>query len=159
MNSKVTSITNDKQLRQQLDALDISQQRSIALLFVKNIMHLNTNEQIQKLLDTADHPDSNDQDLATTYKQIKSIATQTYTDCGSETDWQQQAEHFIATSLMACLTPEKLLSKGKSLVWKTAMQTRMAKNCEMIEQDSGDIDNEATKQYQLAEQFLQQLHA
>jgi len=56
---------------------------------------------------------------------------------------------------MACLTPRTQLTKGKSLVWKTAMQTRMAKNCEMIEKDSGDIDNESIKQYQLTTQFLE----
>jgi len=92
-------------------------------------------------------------EIQNTYKQVKTIATKTYTDCGSETDWNEQAEHFVASAAMACLTPENLISKGKSLVWKTAMQARMAKNCAMIEKDSGDVDNEALKQYKLAEQF------
>ncbi len=151
----MTAITNDKQLRMQLDSLDISQQRLLAVLFIKNVIHLTNDAQIKKAIEVAENPDSSENDLLTAYKQIKSIATKSYTDCGSETDWKQQAEHFVAVALMACLTPENQLAQGKSLVWKTAMQTRMAKNCEMIEKDSGEIDNESIKQYQMVEQFLE----
>lgn len=154
MNKKVSSITNDKQLRQQLDALDISQQRLVALLLIKSVLSLSTDSQIQKVLEIADNSASSEEELLAAFQQIKSIATKTYTDCGSETDWKQQAEHFVAAAVMACLTPENQLTKGKSLVWKTAMQARMAKNCEMIEKDSAEVDNESAKQYQLVMQFL-----
>ncbi|MCU7834576.1 MAG: hypothetical protein KZQ83_04900 [gamma proteobacterium symbiont of Taylorina sp.] len=148
------AITNDKQLRQRLDELDINQQRLAAILLIKNIIYLNADMKIQKAIDIAEDPASSEEELVTAYKQIKSIATESYTDCGSETDWMQQAEHFVASAVMACLTPENQLTVGKSLVWKTAMQARMAKNCEMIEKDSAEVDNESLKQYQIVEQFL-----
>ena len=152
--TKMTSITNDKQLRQKLDSLDIRQQRLAAVLFIKNVIYLNTDMQIQKAIDIAENPASSEEELLTAYKQVKSIATKSYTDCGHETNWKQQAEHFVASAVMACLTPDKQLTFGKSLVWKTAMQARMAKNCEMIEKDTADVDNESVRQYQLLEQFL-----
>lgn len=150
----MTSITNDKQMRQKLDSLDTQQQRLAAVLFIKNIIHLNTDRQIQKAIDVAENPASSRDELLSAYKQVKSIATKSYTDCGHETDWKQQAEHFFAAAVMACLTPDNQLTHGKNLVWKTAMQIRMAKNCEMIEKDSAEVDNESVKQYQLLEQFL-----
>jgi len=150
----MTTIKNDKQLREQMDSLDIVQQRQLAVLFIKSLDNLNVDVQIKKAVDIAENPKSSEDDLLAAYKQVKTIATKTYTDCGSETDWKQQAKHFVATAAMACLTPENQVSQGKSLVWKTAMQTRMAKNCEMIEKDSGEVDNESLKQYQLVEKFL-----
>jgi hypothetical protein len=150
----MTLITNDKQLRAQLDSLDLEQQRLLAVLLVKSVIHLSSATQLTKAISVAEDPSSSVDDRLNAYKQVKTISTKSYTDCGSETDWKEQAEHFVAASAMACLTPENLLTQGKSLVWKTAMQARMAKNCEMIEKDSGDVDNEALKQYKITEQFL-----
>ena len=56
---------------------------------------------------------------------------------------------------MSAINNDKQLRPGKSLVWKAAMQARMAKNCEMIDKDSAEIDNEAIKQYQLVSKFLE----
>ena len=150
----MTTITNDKQLREQLDSLDLEQQRIVAALFVKSVIHLSSDTQIKKAITIAEDPNSSNDDRLNAYKQVKTISTKSYTDCGSETDWKEQAEHFVASSAMACLTPENQITQGKSLVWKTAMQARMAKNCEMIENDSGDVDNEALKQYKITEKFL-----
>jgi len=149
----MTSITNDKQLRNKLDSLDLQQQRLLAALLVKSIIHLSSDSSIVKAISVVEDSNSSELEMENAYKQVKTITTKSYTDCGSETDWKEQAEHFVAAAAMACLTPENLIAKGKSLVWKTAMQARMAKNCEMIEKDSGDVDNEAIKQYKLAEQF------
>jgi hypothetical protein len=149
----MTAITNDKQLRNKLDSLDLQQQRLLAVALVESVIHLSSDIRIKKAMTIAEDPQSSENEKLDAYKQVKTIATKSYTDCGSETDWKEQAEHFVAAAAMACLTPENLVSKGKSLVWKTAMQARMAKNCEMIEKDSGDVDNEALKQYKLAEQF------
>ncbi|MFK5986223.1 MAG: hypothetical protein QM479_12485 [Pseudomonadota bacterium] len=150
----MTNITNDKQLRAQLDSLDLQQQRLLAVLLVKSVIYLSSDGSIEKAINIAKDPNSTATDMLNAYKQVKTISTKSYTDCGSETDWKEQAEHFVASSAMACLTPENLITQGKSLVWKTAMQARMAKNCEMIEKDSGEVDNEALKQYKLTEQFL-----
>jgi hypothetical protein len=150
----MTSINNDKQLRAQLDKLDLVQQRKLALQFVKSVINLSHDERIYKAVQLVDKDNYSAEDLTHAYKQLKSITISTYTDCGSEPDWNEQAEHFVAAAAMACLAPESQLPQGKSLIWKTAIQARMARNCQMIECDSGDIDNEAANQYKLTEEFL-----
>ena len=150
----MTAITNDKQLHAKLETLDLEQQRLLAVQFVRNIIYLSSDSRIEKAIAVVEEPNLTMDDIFNAYKQVKTIATKSYTDCGSETDWKEQAEHFVASAAMACLTPESLIAKSKSLVWKTAMQARMAKNCEMIEKESAEVDNEAQKQYHLAEQFF-----
>jgi len=149
----MTAITNDKLLRSKVDSLSLQQQRLLAVSLVESVIHLSSDARIKNAMAIAEDPNSKSNARLDAYKQVKTIVTKSYTDCGSETDWKEQAEHFVASAALASLTPENLISKGKSLVWKTAMQARMAKNCEMIEKDSGDVDNEALKQYKLAEQF------
>ncbi len=148
------TITNDKQFRALLDSLGIEQQRLLAYNIVKNVIHLCTDKRIDKALSSVEDKQSTAEDRDNIYKQIKIISTGSYTDCGSEVDWKQQAEHFVISAMVASLTPEHLIEQGKNLVWKTAMQARMANNCEMIEKESAEIVNEAAKQYKLAEAFL-----
>ncbi|MFK5985314.1 MAG: hypothetical protein QM479_07790 [Pseudomonadota bacterium] len=148
------SISNDKQLRSYFDSLDLLQQRSLALIFINNISYLNSDERIEKIISEIPFfANNNEEERLNIYQKIKTIMIKSYTNCGSETDWKQQAEHFVAAAVVACLTPEQFISKGKSIVWKTAIQARMAKNCEMIEKDSAEVDSEAIKQYHLAEEF------
>lgn len=154
------TINDDKQLRTQLETLDLEEQRKLALIFVENIMYLSTDEKIQKIYNTSRLNENlgstnTAEDKLNAYQQIKSIMVKTYTDCGCEADWGKQAEHFVAAALMASITPDEKLSEAKSLVWKTAMHARMAKNCELIEKDLGETDSEATKQYRLTEEFIQ----
>ena len=154
MTKEINAITNDKQLREQLGSLDITQERLLAVLLIKSVIHLNSDAEINNIMLIAEDPDSSEAELLNAYKRIKAITTRTYTSCGNETDWKRQAEHFVASAVMACLTPVNQLRQTINLVWQTAMQTRMAKNCEMIERDSAEVDNEAFKQYRIVELFL-----
>ena len=85
---------------------------------------------------------------------MKTFATQTYTACGSDADWAAQAEHFVATAAAACLAPVEQAGVNSSNAWRAAMQARMAKNCEMILNDEGEVANEAERQYRIAEAYL-----
>ena len=38
--------------------------------------------------------------------------------------------------------------------WKAAMQARMAKNCEMMEENEGEVETEAERQYRIAGENL-----
>lgn len=149
----MTVIQNDMQLKAKLDSLELAEQRKLASQFVRNVIHLSADPRVEKALQVAEDTQASEDEQFNAFKQAKTVATKSYTDCGSETNWNEQAEHFVASAAMACLTPENLLAKGKSLAWKTAMQARMAKNCEMIEKDNGEVDNEALRQYQMAEKF------
>jgi hypothetical protein len=93
-------------------------------------------------------------ELEDAFKAAKAYATKTYTDCGKDTDWLAQADHFVAASAAAALTPDALLTEKQNRAWKAAMQARMAVNCTLIEEDDAPETSEAEHQYALAEAFL-----
>ena len=148
-------IANDQDLRAALDALPIAEQRVLGARFVENVAHLCQEPVIQRALDVVKNSQLSPTELAQVYKSVKSLAVQTYTNCGDETDWSEQAAHFVAIATRVCLTPEHQIGVKHNLAWKCAIQSRLAKNCEMIESRSGEVDNEAQKQYALAEKYFQ----
>lgn len=148
-----TPITNDQQLREALSPLSAQQQRELGGLYVSSVSHLSSDSRIGRALEAAAKQEIGPQELEEAYKSVKAFATQSYTACGRDADWAAQAEHFVAAAAAACLAPQEA-SEPSNNAWKAAMQARMAKNCEMILNDAGDIDNEAQKQYQIAAQYL-----
>ncbi len=149
-----TQITNDQQLREALSGLTLNQQRELGGLFVANVKHLSEDPRIERALQAAATVDLSAPELEEAHKSVKTFATQSYTACGRDADWAAQAEHFVAAAAAACLGPEDQVGTKSNNAWKAAMQARMAKNCEMILNDSGELANEAEKQYRIAENFL-----
>ncbi len=149
-------ISNDQELRSVIDALPIPEQRVLGARFVESIAYLCQESVIQRALEVARDTQSGPIALAELYKSVKSLAVQTYTNCGDETDWSEQAAHFVAVATRICLTPEHQLGARHNLAWKCAIQSRLAKNCEMMDSSSGEVDNEAQKQYVIVENYLQQ---
>lgn len=157
------TIHNDQEFKQALSELSIAQQRILAAQFVESVVYLNADPLIKHALkvvrnNTSSGSMSEDSEFDAAYKSIKSLAVNTYTACGGDADWPAQSAHFIATATKACLTPMEQQGNNtgikNNLAWKCAMQSRMAKNCEMIESDSSTIDNEAQKQYVISNDFL-----
>ncbi len=147
------TIKNDQDFKQALSGLSIVAQRQLAAQFIESVGQLNAAPVIGRALKIA-KSEYSENEIEEVYKQVKSLAVKTYTSCGAETDWSSQAAHFVVTATKACLTPQMHLDNKKNLAWKCAMQTRMARNCEMIETDSDIVDNEAQKQYIIADDFL-----
>jgi len=141
------TIHNDQELKKALSELSVAEQRQVAAQFVESVAYLNPDPLIERALKIARDEHHSDFEFEEAYKSVKSLAIKTYTACGDDADWPSQAAHFVATAAQACLTPVEHLGDKNNLAWKCAMQTRMAKNCEMIESDSETIDNEAQKQY------------
>ncbi|WP_428609602.1 hypothetical protein [Sedimenticola sp.] len=148
------NISNDQALKDALNSLTREQQRVLGARYTLNISSLVDNPRLKSALQVAVTPESTEQELKDAYKVAKSIATKTYTACGRDADWGLQAEHFIAAACAAVLTPDALVTETFNAAWKAAIQSRMAKNCLMIESDSGELENEADKQYALTEAFL-----
>ena len=149
-------IDNDQQLREALNDLSLENQRLLGARFVKSVSHLCNNPLITQGLETANDPSRSPQALVSAYKNAKAFGIEKYTSCGRDADWSGQAEHFVATALAACLLPEDQITQQENLAWKAAMQARMARNCEMILQDRGEVDNEASRQYMIVQEFLTQ---
>ncbi len=148
------NIRNDQELKSILNSLSRKQQRLLGARFTQSVIGLVDNPRLASTLKVALMPESSDTELKDAYKVAKSIATKTYTACGRDADWGLQAEHFIAAACAASLTPDALITETFNAAWKAAIQSRMAKNCLMIESDSGEVENEADKQYRLAEAFM-----
>ncbi len=147
-------ITNDQQLREVLKSLPIESQRQLGAGFVASVSHLCNHPAITQGIQAACHTERTTNELEIAYKNAKSLAVESYTACGRDADWSAQAEHFVAAAISACLAPDNQLKENNNPAWKAAMQARMARNCEMIMNDRGEVDNEANRQYAIAMEFL-----
>ena len=147
-------ITNDQQLREALSNLSGTQQRELGGQFVSSVSHLSSDSRITRAIEAAAKSDISPQEQEEIYKSVKAFATQTYTACGQDADWAAQAEHFVAAAAAASLASEEQSGTTGNNAWKSAMQARMAKNCEMILNDEGGVANEAERQYEIAEKYL-----
>jgi hypothetical protein len=90
--------------------------------------------------------------LRDAFRTAKSIAVDSYTVCGSDTDWLRQAGHFVASATAACLVTEESEEQCRSIAWTAAMNARMARNCQLIAQGQDSNDAEAKAQYQILAQ-------
>ena len=147
-------ISNDHDLREALNSLSAQQQRMLGASFTKGVMQLSKNERVARAVQTALNANASDAELEDAYRAAKSYATKTYTDCGKDTDWLAQADHFVAASAAAALTPPAQLPEKSNPAWKAAVQARMAKNCEMMEEEEGETETEAERQYRIAAKAL-----
>ena len=146
-------ISNDQQLRSTLYSLSLAQQRAVGALFANSVGEPGKEPLLGHVLAATLDREMSEAERDEAFKLAKSIATKTYTACGRDADWQTQAEHFVAAACSAVLTPGQQVDPEINLAWKAAIQARMAKNCLMMESDSAEIDNEAQKQYKIAQEF------
>jgi hypothetical protein len=149
-----SEITNDQQLRTALNDLALEAQRRLGARFVASVSHLSANPILTHGLQVAENAQASAAELDNAYKACKKLAIDTYTACGRDADWAMQAEHFVAAAVAACLLSEDQFNAKDNIAWKAAMQARMARNCEMILNDKGAVDNEANRQYAIAMEFL-----
>ena len=147
-------ISNDHELREAIDKLSAPQQRRLGASFAKDVLHLCRDERVVRAVETALDTRASQAELEDAYRAAKAYATKTYTACGKDTDWLAQADHFVAASAVAALTPPNLASGTANAAWKAAVQARMAKNCEMVETDQGDTESTAERQYRIASEAL-----
>jgi hypothetical protein len=150
----MATISNDQDLRHLLGRLPADQQRTIGLRFAQSVAHLSRDERVNRAIDTGLEEDASSVELEDAYRAAKAWATKTYTDCGKDTDWLAQADHFVAAAAAAALTPDAQLMDKTNRAWKAAMQARMAKNCEMVEAEDDDQTDEVQRQYAIAEEFV-----
>lgn len=150
----MTNIQNDHALRDALNALSADQQRMLGSRFAQSVMRLSNDERVNRAIETGLREDCSPGEIEDAYKAAKSYATKTYTDCGKDTDWLSQADHFVAASAAAALTPDALVAEKQNRAWKAAVQARMAVNCELIENDDAPDQDEAQRQYAIANGFL-----
>lgn len=150
----MATIRTDQALRHLLLELPPAQQRILGLRFAESVGHLCRDERVRRAIATGQRPDASAAELEDAYRGAKAWATKTYTDCGKDTDWLAQADHFVAAAAAAALTPDQLLAEKTNRAWKAAMHARMANNCELVEADDDRHGDEVQRQYAIAEAFL-----
>jgi hypothetical protein len=150
----MATISTDKDLRDLLERLPVDQQRIIGLKFAQSLIHLCRDERVKRAIETGLQADTSTVELEDAYRAAKAWSTKTYTDCGKDTDWLAQGDHFVAAAVAAALTPEHLMDKKTNRAWKAAMQARMANNCELVEGDGNAHLDEVKRQYEIAEGFI-----
>jgi len=148
------TIQNDQELRDALRALDPDRQRMLGARFAQGVLHLLKDERVRRAIETALRADAAPGELEDAYRAAKGYATRTYTDCGKDTDWPAQADHFVAAAVAAALTPEAQAAERQNPAWKAAVQARMAVNCAMMDSDEVTAASEAERQYLIANAFF-----
>ena len=146
-------ISNDQELRKALDAMSAQRQRVLGCRFAEHVRHLSGDERLHRAIATGLLEDITDGELEDAFRVAKAHAVGTYTECGRDTDWLAQADHFVAASAAAALTPDALLADRQNRAWKAAVQARMAVSCAMMEDETASERTEAQHQYALAEQL------
>ncbi|MGB5737050.1 MAG: hypothetical protein WBM40_21685 [Thiohalocapsa sp.] len=150
----MATISNDQELRALLTSLSDDQQRIIGARFAQSVVHLSKDERVNRAIETGLRSDVGADELEDAYRAAKAWSTKTYTDCGKDTDWLAQADHFVAAATAAALTPAHLLPEKTNRAWKAAMQARMANNCELVEGADGAHTDEVQRQYAIAGEFI-----
>lgn len=144
------TIDNDQDLRKALDRLGPDQQRLIGCQFARHVMHLSRDERVNRAIATGVLETPDPGELEDAFKAARAYAAKTYTDCGKDTDWMAQADHFAAAAAAAALTPDALLTEKQNRAWKAAVHARMAINCAMMEDETASENAEAHYQQGLA---------
>jgi hypothetical protein len=150
----MANIQNDHLLREALNGLTSDQQRVLGSRFAQSVMRLSRDDRVRRAIDTGLREDGSPGEIEDAFKAAKSYATKTYTDCGKDTDWLAQADHFVAAAAAAALAPDVLVAEKQNRAWKAAVQARMAVNCELMEVDEVPDQSESERQYAIANAYL-----
>ena len=148
----MAKISNDHELRAALAGLSPDRQRVLGARFAKSVIALNRDERVARAVETALNVQASPAELEDALRAAKGYATKTYTDCGKDTDWLAQADHFVAAATAAALSQDA--GDRQNRAWKAAVQARMAVNCAQMEDEQGELEGEAGRQYRIAETSL-----
>jgi len=152
----MASISNDQELKQALDRLDVTQQRVVGALFVENVLDLSNDERIGKAVKLALDPAADSDVLKSAQKSVTNAILESHARCGAEGDWKDQATYFVGRAAAACLMP-KPRSTGKDPAWQAALSSRMARTSAAIDSDGGMPEQESAKQFQILSSYLNSL--
>ncbi len=150
----MTTIHNDKELRLVLARLSPERQRRVGGMFIENVLNLCDDKRVRRAVQVAMDPESSEEGREDAFHSAKAYAISTYTECGRDADWSQQAAHFVGVAAACLLSGDERGGGADNLAWKVAMHVRNARNCALIAHEGGsDIDDEAEYQRRIAGEF------
>ena len=143
-------IANDQEFKAALAALTAAQQRQVAARFLQPLYALSNDARVRGALELAVRPEPGRAELDMACQAANSARVESFTRCGRECDWSDQAGHFVARAAALCVAPDP----AADLAWQAAMQTRMARSCQAVAEGGGTDNREAEAQYRILEAFL-----
>ena len=149
----MSSITNDSELREAINALSEPEQRLVGALFVENVIGLNDDERVAQALAAARDPEISNEVMTMVRHAIKAATLEAHARCGADGKWTDQAGYFVARAVEACVEPQ-VRTQSKGPAWKAAMSARMARTCLAAESDEDAHDSESRAQYQILTRYL-----
>ncbi len=145
------SISNDIEFKSAMSDLSRAGQRLVAARFAENVLALSGDARVKGVINSAKRTDLTDDELAAAFQSAKTASVESFTQCGHECDWNDQAGHFVAEAALASVKPTE---PGANPAWDAAMHARMARTCETIATGQGTDNAEATAQYRILAEFL-----
>ena len=145
------SISNDNEFKAALGGLPEVSRRLVAARFAESVLGLCKDHRLKTAIDTAKRADITPDELATAFQSANAVSVDSYTQCGHDCNWNNQAVHFVAQAVLAGLKPSE---PGSNAAWDAAMHARMARTCESIANGDGTDNIEAAAQYRILAEFL-----
>jgi len=154
----MSQINNDTEFRQAIESLSISQQREVAATFVKHVLSLSEDKQLERVAKTAADKDASGDELAAALKSAHAATFDSHARCGAEGHWSDQAGYFVARAAVAATTPPAQ-SRAGGPAWQAAMSARMAHTSHLIDDLSAEqsAHTECEWQYQSLSDYLNAL--
>jgi hypothetical protein len=145
------TIHNDAEFKSALTALDPARQRRAAARFVERVLDLSGDVRVRAAVEAAQRGDLAEAEREVLFQAANSARVESFTQCGRECDWSNQAGHFVAKAAVACVKPAGV---GESIAWEAAMHARMARTCQSVANGVGTETREAEAQYAILDEIL-----
>ena len=100
-------ISNDSEFKTALSFLSSATRRLVAARFAENVLALWPDARVKNAIDTAKRTDITAAELAAAFQSANAVSVESFTRCGHECDWNNQAGHFVAQAVLACLKPSE----------------------------------------------------
>ena len=101
------TISNDSEFKAALSFLSGAARRLVAARFAENVLTLGPDPRVKGAIDAAKRADITAAELAAAYQSARTASVESFTRCGSECNWNDQASHFVAEAGVACVQPDK----------------------------------------------------
>ncbi len=145
------NISNDNEFKAALDGLSEAGRRVVAARFAESVLGLCKDHRLKTAINTTKQADITRDELATACQSANAVSVDSYTQCGHDCNWNDQAVHFVAQAVLAGLKPA---APGSNAAWDAAMHARMARTCESIANGDGTGNTENAAQYRILAEFL-----
>ncbi|ADE11851.1 hypothetical protein [Sideroxydans lithotrophicus] len=142
------AINNDNEFKLALNGLSRAGQRQVAARFAENVLALSKDARVRNAVNAAKRSDITEDELAAAHQSAGKASVDSFTQCGHECDWNDQAGHFVAQAVLACF------KTADAPAWDAAMHARMARTCESIATGRGTDNAETSAQYRILADFL-----